>query len=74
MSVPHGFILQLCTARSDLDHEAHDRVAVRFHHPLGRTDRIALNESPDDLSATGERKAVHNNDLNKSITKGGSLI
>ena len=35
--------------RSYLDPEAHERVAVRVSHALGRADRIAFNEAIDNL-------------------------
>jgi hypothetical protein len=32
---------------------------VRAGHPLGATDRIALDQAVDDLDSAGERYAVH---------------
>ena len=54
----HLLIVELFAAGPDLDHEAHDRIPVGIRHPLGGTDRIALNQGSDDLSAAGERKTV----------------
>ena len=53
------FIHKLRAAGPDLDHEAHDGIAMRVGHAFRRADRVALDQAVDDLSATGEGEAVH---------------
>jgi hypothetical protein len=55
----HLLVHQLRAPVADLDQQPADRVAVRPGHPLSAADRIALDQAVDDLSAAGERYAIH---------------
>jgi hypothetical protein len=57
--IAHFIAHEPFAAVPDLDHKAHDGVAMRVEHPFSRPDRIALDKGSDDLCPTGERKAVH---------------
>jgi hypothetical protein len=41
--VLYSLIMQLLAASPDLNHKTLNRISVAIRHPLGRTDRIALN-------------------------------
>jgi hypothetical protein len=61
--ITHLFVQKTFAAVPDIDHEAHDRVAVRVGHTFGRADRIAFHQGSDDLGLASEGKAIHGKPL-----------
>ncbi len=56
---PHLLIGERSAAFPDLDQQPANGIAVRIGHALGRSDRIALNQTAYDLGSARKWKAIH---------------